>query len=420
MRGIPIFIIAGDLFQLKPVKAQTMYAGELDADAKIAEHMDYNKGHISPMMRAKIVDMVEAHNEGCKILKVFFNQAIVLTENVRQKDDVAFRHILHSVRYGKVTEQQRQILLKKVITDAERLLPPWNTCKRYFGKKVDVLVSNRQMIHNNCGDETELFDASPFMMAGGGMQVSHQDIAKAGCKALSEKLEPVSLTNGTPVIVSFNISQGKKFMVHNGTQATVVGYIAANKNHADYILLKLTYPPSNLPKLVIHDENGNLLKTMEHVWPLARIQGNFTFTYNRDRPDPKNPNKMIKRKEKMRHRISYFPLLVSHALTIHKAQGQTEKYAIIDLSAAFDPHMPYVALSRVCTLDGLRLQTPPTLKVLNAIRTSGGGKALAQIRTEMTRLKELHREVMEGLGYGLEDDHIQEMLEMEGFGDMWE
>lgn len=83
----------------------------------------------------------------------------------------------------------------------------------------------------------------------------------------------------------------------------------------------------------------------------------------------------------VRAKLIQIPLRLAWAITIHKSQGMTLDSAEIDLSDAFEPGMGYVALSRVRTLDGIKLMglnevalsvNPKILSFDNELRSFSG------------------------------------------------
>ena len=83
-------------------------------------------------------------------------------------------------------------------------------------------------------------------------------------------------------------------------------------------------------------------------WPIVRtFDGDFITAYPEDW--------QLEENGVIRATITQVPLRLAWAITIHKSQGMTLDAAEIDLGDAFEPGMGYVALSRVRSLDGLKL-----------------------------------------------------------------
>lgn len=58
------------------------------------------------------------------------------------------------------------------------------------------------------------------------------------------------------------------------------------------------------------------------------------------------------------------PLLPAWAITIHKSQGMTLARAVMKFEHIFEPQMAYMALSRVRSLQGLKVVCKMGLKML--------------------------------------------------------
>lgn len=83
-------------------------------------------------------------------------------------------------------------------------------------------------------------------------------------------------------------------------------------------------------------------------WPLVKTFSNYTLMVMSEEWN-------IEEHGIIQATIKQVPIRLAWAITIHKSQGMTLDAAEIDLGDAFEPGMGYVALSRVRSLQGLKL-----------------------------------------------------------------
>lgn len=215
-----------------------------------------------------------------------------LTEQHRQ-DDVVFTNILNKIRQNKVEADHLDIVKSRLNAVLDVEIPP----TKLYTHNVDVDTINQRELQKLSEMEYN------YEMQTKGRDVI-VEILKKSCLA-HEKL---SLKKGAQVMF---IKNNFELGYVNGTRGIVESF-------------RIDRTP------VVRLMNGKRIEVKEESW-------------------------MIEEDGKPKASLMQLPLRLAWAITIHKSQGMSLDTAEIDLSKTFTYGMGYVALSRVRTLNGIRL-----------------------------------------------------------------
>jgi ATP-dependent DNA helicase PIF1 len=239
---------------------------------------------------------------------------IQLTKLYRFNDEL-YSSILNRVRLGKNTEEDNKVLFKRYFAYREYK----NNEEKYeetndmikptflYSKKINVNDKNMEELEKN---SNELLIFKPF----------YKDKNKS-CKIDLDKLDNnLYLKIGAQVMLTTNIDVDSGLV--NGSRGVVTGY------------------------------DDQMLK--------VKFLGGLEMTFSRHEYSYEEDDKVI-------YKMEQFPFILAYALSIHKVQGCTLDYAIIDIGhSIFEENMSYVALSRVRNLDGLFLVNFQPSKIMPA------------------------------------------------------
>lgn len=230
---------------------------------------------------------------------------VYLTENIRQ-NDTDFKKCLNSVRMGNATPFVKKLLDSRVNPEFET---PDNGIKPTY-----LLPYNRDVSAINereldiLGDDGREF-CQYEMQVKGTLKRDHfvtQRFIK-NCPVSEE----VFMCKDAQVMLAFNIDVQAGLV--NGSRGVVIDFV------------------NDLP--LVRFANGIETVINYHDWELPVSK------------EGDNPQVVI----------SQIPLKLAWAFTIHKSQGTTIDYAVIDLKNVWGYGMLYVALSRLRTLKGLNI-----------------------------------------------------------------
>jgi ATP-dependent exoDNAse (exonuclease V) alpha subunit len=228
---------------------------------------------------------------GCDTWEELDLAVLYLATQFRQSD-TKLLEILHAMRDGEVEQSHVERLQTRMNAD------------------LDDAVLTRLHTHNVNVDRVNADELRGIKGAGKKFTMSMTGPEKLVAAMKSSCLAPETLDVKVGAAVMFvknNVNEG----YINGTQGTVVGF------------------EDGFPKVRI--ARGVEILAQPQTWETEDIKGKSVAA------------------------IRQIPLRLAWAISVHKSQGMSLSAAEIDLSRAFVEGLGYVALSRVTTLDGIRL-----------------------------------------------------------------
>jgi hypothetical protein len=316
-------ILAGDFAQLPPV-----------GESRLFSHINI---HDAKNMRGQ-------QNVFGKLLWLSVNTVVLLTEVMRQHGsrNLEFVSLLDRLRVGRCTNTDFHLLNCKQLTKSDFTNPneDWNS--------VPIIVSN-----NECKDALNIKATADFatktgrpmhwyyaLDTRGGKEIQderlHQHLETMHSGKTNQRLKRIPLVIGMPVIIcqNFDVEHG----VVNGCTGTLkrIRY-RTDQNGNRHALSCIVGAPttSGTPLHGLERQSVAVLRDtteMRFIHPFSHK----TCTIKR----------------------TQVPIMPAFAMTAHKAQGQTMISAIVDLESCVGTESPYVMVSRVKSLDGLRILRP--------------------------------------------------------------
>lgn len=249
-----------------------------------------------------------------EIWNTLFHKELNLTKIFRQTDE-SYTSILNQIRKGKLRKSGLQQLQNRLVACSDELLKPTKLMpRRYDVNKVNEIelkkITSAEFTYEMTQVDTKMFNLTEYqeylLLRLPAQQIEYEvEYLKSSVMAEEE----ITLKVGAQVMCIVNLDLENEKPIANGSCGIISGF------------------NNNLP--IVKFKNGLSRTINYYVWESEHIKGVG---------------------------IQQIPLILSWAITIHKAQGTTLELAEIDIgSGIFECGQSYVALSRVKDINGLFL-----------------------------------------------------------------
>ncbi len=278
---------------------------------KISRYLELIHGNEEPFGGVQMIFVGDLHQLAPVEGRYFIESAsyrdlkpivIQLTKCFRQ-DDPLFQQVLAEARVGKLSTNSYNMLMNRNTID-KTLFPdmePTLICST--NREVDA-INQREL--NKLTTEKKVYSILPIATNAKKIEIA--------CK-LESIPEKVELAIDAQIMITTNISMGGGKVIANGSQGKI---ISMHDTHVNVRLIDWT----------------------------SDVRIGFQKVLDPDCIDEdKNPIYLLE----------YLPIRLGYALTIHRCQGMTCSLLEVNLNKVFAAGQAYVAISRIRSLNGLKL-----------------------------------------------------------------
>ena len=228
---------------------------------------------------------------------------IFLTEIIRQID-IDFQKCLNNIRIGNITDDVKTLINSRINAKLENTQGITPTQLYPFNRDVEEI--NKRNLYKLLENNGQIYEYNlEYKLYG---SAKRNKISMEKYKKYCPAAESLELSLNCQVMLVHNLDIENKLV--NGSRGVVINFV------------------EDLPVVRFLDGQERIIDY--HIWEI-------------EEDDVKLAS------------IEQIPLKLGYAFSIHKSQGSTLDYVIIDLNNIFDYGMAYVALSRVRNIEGLSI-----------------------------------------------------------------
>ncbi|WAR09065.1 LOW QUALITY PROTEIN: hypothetical protein MAR_019023, partial [Mya arenaria] len=266
-------------------------------------------------------------------------QIFELTEIMRQANDRSFAQTLNKIREGLHTQQDIELLSTRIVTETHTDDYPTSATHIFYYNK--AVQSHNSALFDQALSEKVTNKAIYIVIGDIPPDVQTRILEKAPILPGDSMGLPMMYRSAVGLRNELTLNLDVEDGLVNGAGGLCSNFTKTISGRLKFVWIHFDDPRTGL---LLRRNSGHLYRKESHKdWTsIAPVKRKF--------PVGKYKNACIQRDQ--------FPLNLTCAKTIHKCQGDTLQDVVVQLPIEKRPHVHYVALSRVTTMNRLHILLP--------------------------------------------------------------